>query len=215
VQVVIGLIITPEGFPLGYEVLAGNTADKTTLRDFLKKIETQYGKAERIWMMDRGIPTEEVLAEMRAAEPKVFYLVGTPRGRLTKLETQLLERPWEQVREGVEVKVLAQAEELYVRAKSRERVSKERAMRRRQLKWLWKRLAQLREMKLKRDSLLLKLGAARQQAPRAWRLVEVEVPTNGSKLTYRLRKEALRAVRRREGHYLLRTNLAQREPSKI
>src|SRR6266436_2211516 len=110
VQVVIGLIITPEGFPLGYEVLAGNTADKTTLRDFLKKIETQYGKAERIWMMDRGIPTEEVLAEMRAAEPKVFYLVGTPRGRLTKLETQLLERPWEQVREGVEVKVLAQAE---------------------------------------------------------------------------------------------------------
>ena len=215
VQVVIGLIITPEGFPLGYEVLAGNTADKTTLRDFLKKIETQYGKAERIWMMDRGIPTEEVLAEMRAAEPKVFYLVGTPRGRLTKLETQLLERPWEQVREGVEVKVLAQAEELYVLAKSRERVSKERAMRRRQLKWLWKRLAQLREMKLKRDSLLLKLGAARQQAPRAWRLVEVEVPTNGSKLTYRLGKEALRALRRREGHYLLRTNLAQREPSKI
>jgi transposase len=215
VQVVIGLIITPEGFPLGYEVLAGNTADKTTLRDFLKKIETQYGKAERIWMMDRGIPTEEVLAEMRTAEPKVFYLVGTPRGRLTKLEAQLLERPWEQVREGVEVKVLAQAEELYLLAKSRERVSKERAMRRRQLKWLWKRLAQLRDMKLKRDSLLLKLGAARQQAPRAWRLVEVEVPANGSKLTYRLRKEALRAVRRREGHYLLRTNLAQREPSKI
>jgi transposase len=215
VQVVIGLIITPEGFPLGYEVLAGNTADKTTLRDFLKKIETQYGKAERIWMMDRGIPTEEVLTEMRAAEPKVFYLVGTPRGRLTKLEAQLLERPWEQVREGVEVKVLAQAEELYLLAKSRERVSKERAMRRRQLKWLWKRLAQLRDMKLKRDSLLLKLGAARQQAPRAWRLVEVEVLANGSKLTYRLRKEALRAVRRREGHYLLRTNLAQREPSKI
>jgi hypothetical protein len=156
-----------------------------------------------------------VLAEMRAAEPKVFYLVGTPRGRLTKLEAQLLERPWEQVREGVEVKVLAQAEELYLLAKSRERVSKERAMRRRQLTWLWQRLAQLRDMKLKRDSLLLKLGAARQQAPRAWRLVEVEVPTNGSKLTYRLRKEALRAVRRREGHYLLRTNLAQREPSKI
>jgi transposase len=214
-QVVIALIITPEGFPLGYEVLAGNTSDKTTLRDFLKKIEAQYGKAERIWMMDRGIPTEEVLSEMRSAQPKVFYLVGTPKGRLTKLEAQLLERPWEQVREGVEVKVLAQAEELYLLAKSRERVSKERAIRRRQLKWLWKRLAQLREMKLKRDSLLLKLGAARQQAPRAWRLVEVEVPSEGLKLSYRLRKEALRRARRREGHYLLRTNLSQRQPSQI
>ena len=215
VQLVIALIITPEGFPLCYEVLAGSTADKTTLRDFLQKIEVQYGKAERIWMMDRGIPSEEVLAEMRAAKPKVFYLVGTPRGRLTKLETQLLELPWEQIREGVEVKVLAQGKEFYLLAKSRARISKERAMRRRQLKWLWKRLAQLREMKLKRDSLLLKLGAARQQAPRAWRLVEVAVPADGSRLTYRLRKEALRAVRRREGHYLLRTNLAQREPSKI
>jgi transposase len=215
VQVVIALIVTPEGFPLCYEVLAGNTADKTTLRDFLQKIETQYGKAERIWMMDRGIPTEEVLSEMRAAQPKVFYLVGTPKGGLTKLEAQLLERPWEQVREGVEVKVLVQAEEIYLLAKSRERISKERSMRRRQLKRLWKRLAQLREMKLKRDSLLLKLGAARQQAPRAWRLVEVEVPAEGAKLTYRLRKETLRAVRRREGHYLLRTNLSQREPTTI
>jgi transposase len=215
VQVVIGLIVTPEGFPLGYEVLAGNTADKTTLGDFLKKIEAQYGKAERIWMMDRGIPTEEILAQMREAEPKVFYLVGTPKGRLTKLETALLERPWQQVREGIQVKVLAQAEELYLLAKSRERVSKERAMRRRQLKRLWKRLAQLRDMKLRRDNLLLKLGAARQQAPRAWRLVEVEVPAEGSNLTYRLRKETLRAVRRREGHYLLRTNLSQRQPSAI
>ena len=215
VQLVIALIVTPEGFPLCYEVLAGSTADKTTLRDFLQKIEVQYGKAERIWMMDRGIPTEEVLAEMRAAKPKVFYLVGTPRGRLTKLEAQLLELPWEQIREGLEVKVLAQGKEFYLLAKSRARIGKERAMRRRQLKWLWKRLAQLREMKLKRDSLLLKLGAARQQAPRAWRLVEVAVPADGSRLTYRLRKEALRAVRRREGHYLLRTNLAQRESSKI
>jgi hypothetical protein len=69
VQVVIALIVTPEGFPLAYEVLAGNTSDKTTLRNFLKRIEAQYGKAERIWVMDRGIPTEEVLAEMRASEP--------------------------------------------------------------------------------------------------------------------------------------------------
>ena len=86
VQVVIALIVTPEGFPLGYEVLPGNTSDKTTLRDMLHKIEAQYGKANRIWVMDRGIPTEEVLAEMRAADPPVSYLVGTPKGRLSKLE---------------------------------------------------------------------------------------------------------------------------------
>jgi transposase len=215
VQVVIALIVTPEGFPLSYEVLAGNTADKTTLREFLKKIETQYGKAERIWLMDRGIPTEEVLAEMRAAEPKVFYLVGTPKAQLNKFEAQLLERQWEQVREGIEVKVLVQQEELYVLAKSRERISKERAMRRRQLKWLWKRLGQLRNMKLNRDSLLLKLGAARQQSPSAWRLVDIEVPFEGSRLTYRLRKETLRAVRRREGRYLLRTNLCDRAPAAV
>ena len=71
VQVVIALIVTPDGFPIAYEVLPGNTADKTTLRQILQKIETQYGKAERIWVMDRGIPTEEVLKEMRASDPPV------------------------------------------------------------------------------------------------------------------------------------------------
>jgi hypothetical protein len=78
-QVVIALIVTPEGLPLAYEVLAGNTADKTTLKAFLQKIEAQYGKADRIWVMDRGIPTEEVLAEMRASQPPIYYLVGTPK----------------------------------------------------------------------------------------------------------------------------------------
>jgi len=80
VQVVIALIVTPEGFPLAYEVLAGNTSDKTTLREFLQNIERQYGKAERIWVMDRGIPTEEVLTEMRQSDPAVYYLVGTLKG---------------------------------------------------------------------------------------------------------------------------------------
>ena len=89
VQVVIALIVTPEGFPLAYEVLAGNTSDKTTLRDFLKKIEAQYGKAERTWVLDRGIPTEEVLAEMRHSEPPIYYLVGTPKSRLSKLEARV------------------------------------------------------------------------------------------------------------------------------
>src|SRR5436190_20032479 len=83
VQIIIALVVTPEGLPLTYEVLPGNTADKTTLRGLLERIERQYGKARRVWLMDRGVPTEEVLAEMRAADPPVHYLVGTPKGRLT------------------------------------------------------------------------------------------------------------------------------------
>ena len=122
-QVVIALIVTPEGFPLAYEVLAGNTSDKTTLRDFLKKIEAQYGKAERTWVLDRGIPTEEVLAEMRHSEPPIYYLVGTPKSRLSKLEAELIGRPWEQVRPGLDVKLLAHEGELYVQAQSQDRVS--------------------------------------------------------------------------------------------
>jgi len=140
VQVVIALIVTPQGFPLAYEVLAGNTLDKTTLREFLQKIETQYGKAERIWLMDRGIPTEEVLQEMRHSDPPVKYLVGTPRGRLTRLEKQLVDKPWHSARPGVKVKLLTEQGELYVLAESHDRIAKERSMRRRRLKWLWARL---------------------------------------------------------------------------
>jgi transposase len=102
VQVVIALVVTPEGFPLAYEVMAGNTADKATLRGFLEQIEKLYGKAERVWVMDRGIPTEEVLAEMRASDPPVHYLVGTPKGRSSQYEAQLLEQPWQTVRAGVQ-----------------------------------------------------------------------------------------------------------------
>jgi len=161
VQVVIALIVTPEGFPLAYEVLPGNTADKTTLKDFLKKIEDQYGKAERIWVMDRGIPTEAVLEQMRTSDPPVSYLVGTPKGRLNKLESQLLPLDWQAVRPGVDVKLLPQPQELYVLARSHNRVNKERAMRQRQLKALCKRLTQLRRMSLTARQLLLKLGEAR------------------------------------------------------
>jgi len=212
VQVVIALIVTPEGFPLAYEVLPGNTTDKTTLRDFLKKIADQYGKAERIWIMDRGIPTEEVLEEMRKSEPPVYYLVGTPKGRLAGLEKALAERSWEKVREGVEVKLLPQEGELYVLAQSHDRIAKERSMRRRQLKKLWKRLKELAGMEVKRDELLIKLGQAKSDSPAGWRLVDIEVSTEG-KLTYSLRKKKLSQVRRREGRYLLRSNLCDKNPA--
>ena len=220
VQVVIALVVTPEGFPLAYEVMPGNTSDKTTLRAFLKKIEELYGKARRGWVMDRGIPTEEVLAEMRASDPPVRYLVGTPKGRLSRHEQAFLEQPWQAVREGVQVKLLAQEGELLVLAQSRDRVNKERSMRRRQLKGLWKRLKELAQMDLSRDPLLLKLGAAKHQYPAAWRLVAVTTPEESQPIAppnfrYALRKDKLRQVRRREGRYLLRSNLSAHEPEKL
>jgi transposase len=215
VQVVIALVVTPEGLPLAYEVLAGNTSDKTTLRGFLDRIERQYGKARRIWLMDRGIPTEEVLAEMRAADPPVQYLVGTPKGRLSRLEKDLIGKPWQEVRPGVHVKLLPQDGELYVFAESIDRVAKERAMRRRQLKWLWARLKQIAAMKLSREELLMKLGAARKQARTAWRLVAIEVAANSAEFSYHLDRTKLRQRRRREGRYLLRTNLTEHDPAKL
>ena len=215
VQVVIALIVTPEGFPLAYEVMAGNTADNTTLGGFLKTIEKQYGKAERIWVMDRGIPTEAVLEEMRMSDPPVFYLVGTPKGRLTRYEKTLTDLPWHKVRDGVEVKLLAEDHEVYVLARSEDRIHKERSMRRRQLKRLWKRLKQLKDMDLTRDQVLLKLGAARSQSPSAWRLVQITMPDEGGPLQFSLRKDRLRKVRHREGRYLLRTNLVGRDPAEM
>jgi transposase len=215
VQVIIALVVTPEGLPLAYEVLPGNTADNTTLKDFLARIVAQYGKARRIWLMDRGVPTEAVLAEMRAADPPVQYLVGTPKGRLTLLEMGLVDKPWHDARPGVQVKLLPQDGELYVFAQSTDRVAKERAIRRRQLKWLWGRLKQLAGMKLSREELLMRLGAARKQARTAWRLIAIEVAADSAALSYRLDRAKLRRARRREGRYLLRTNLTDDDPARL
>jgi DDE family transposase len=232
VQVVIALIVTPEGFPIAYEVLPGNTADKTTLKMFLQKIEAQYGRAERVWVMDRGILTAEVLKEMRAADPPVYYLVDTPKGRLTQLERDLLPLPWATVRPGINVKLLPQEGELYVFTESRGRLHKERAMRRRQLKGLVKRLKQLQQMKFNNTrQLLLKLGEAKGRYRAAWRLIEVVLPqavaSSASpesaapdtraqpRFSFRLNRKKLREVRRREGRYLLRTNLCGRDPEDL
>jgi hypothetical protein len=210
-QVVIALVVTPDGLPLAYEVLPGNTADCTTLRKFLARIEQQYGRARRVWVMDRGIPTEAVLAEMRGSDPPVQYLVGTPKGRLSRLEKQLLAKPWQQACAGVAVKLLAEDGELYVYAESVDRVSKERAMRRRQLKWLWKRLREIAAMEIPREEMLMKLGAARARAP--WRLVDIEMDKESAMFIYDLNRQKLRRIRRREGRYLLRTNLTENDPA--
>ncbi len=215
VQVIVALVVTPEGLPLAYEMLPGNTADKTTLRDMLQLIQKRYGSAERIWVMDRGVPTEAVLAQLRQSDPKVSYLVGTPKGRLTKLEKQLADRPWQEVRPHLRVKLLPQAGEVYVLAHSAARTDKERGMRQRKLKRYWQRLHQLRQQDLTRDQLLEKLGAARDRAGRvAASLVNVTVSAAGQ-LTFTLDRAKLRTVRGREGRYLLRTNLGADDPERL
>jgi hypothetical protein len=220
VQVVIALIVTPEGFPLAYEVLAGNTSDKTTLKDFLAKIEKQYGKANRIWVMDRGIPTEETLAEMRAASPPVNYLVGTPKGRLTALEKEFLGTPWSRAKDSVDVKLLQQEDEVYILARSEKRVCKEHAIRRRKLKNFWARLKELLRQAPSRDQLLLKVGAAKHDAGRTASLVDITLPKAGEAVTpetfsFTLNRKKLRACRRHEGRYLLRSNLTGQAPEAL
>lgn len=215
VQVVVALVVTPEGLPLAYEMLPGNTADKTTLRGMLATIRRRYGAAERIWVMDRGIPTEDVLTELRAAESGVRYLVGTPKSRLTRYEAALAEQPWQDVRPQLRVKLLPQEGELYVLAESQARASKERGIRRRRLKAYWKRLGDLQRQQPGRDALLKKIGAAQERAGRiATSLVTVDVAPDGA-LTYQLNRDSLRAVRGREGRYLLRTNLTADDPELI
>jgi len=215
-QVVIALVVTPEGFPLAYEVMPGNTSDKTTLKDFLEKIQAQYGKARRVWVMDRGVPTEEVLAEMRNSD-STQYIVGTPRGKLTALEKQFLEKPWSKVRESVQVKLLEKDGELFVLAKSTQRFLKEQAMRKRKLKKLWYRLKELSQMTLSHNQLLMKLGAAKKEAGRAYSLVDVRIPSSPkdsdkASFSFSLNRAKLRRARRREGSYLLRSNCLGETP---
>jgi hypothetical protein len=219
VQMVIALIVTPEGYPLAYEVLAGNTSDKTTLRAFLEKIERLYGKANRVWVMDRGIPTEEVIGEMQQAEPPIHYLVGTPKGRVSRLEAELVKLPWQQARPSVRVKLLPQDKELYVLVESQDRLQKERAMRLSKLRVLLKRLQQLQQLKKKltRDELLVAVGQAKEQAGRAFELLEIRWPHEGEAInaqtfTFRLSLGRYRQWYRREGRYLLRTNLTHTDP---
>jgi len=218
VQVVIALVVTPDGLPLAYEVMDGNTSDKTTLRQFLDKIENQFGKAQRVWIMDRGIPTEDILTEMRKCETPVCYLVGTPKGRLNKLEKELLPLPWAEVHENLMVKLLQQDGELYVLASSHDRRAKERSMRRRRLKRYWNRLKEISNQNLDRDQLLMKFGAAKKEAGRAASLVEITLPSAKQPVTpqtfrFQLRRDKLRKVRRQEGQYLLRSNLCAEDPA--
>jgi transposase len=216
-QVVIALVITPEGFPLAYEVLDGNTSDRTTLRGFLDQIETTYGQARRVWIMDRGIPTEALLQEMRDPARQMFYLVGTPKGRVNQHEKKWLDLPWQHVRESVQVKLYEEEGELYVLAKSEGRQAKEDAMRRQRLVRLLSKLRIMRRSLPQRDQLLLRIGAAKKEAGRAFGFVTIRVPKAEQEVTretftFAVDKEKLQRAERRDGHYLLRSNLTAEDP---
>jgi transposase len=217
-QVVIALIVTPAGLPLAYEVMAGNTSEKTTLRGFLDSIESQYGKARRVWLMDRGIPTEALLREIRTSRQETFYLVGTSRAKVKQYEKQWLELPWHKVRGSVEVKLFAQDGELYVLAKSEGRQAKENAMRRKKLARLLRKLRAMRRSCPKRDQLLMRVGAAKTDVGRAFGFVKINLPQANQEVTretftFQLDKARLQEAELRAGHYLLRTNLVAEDPA--
>ncbi len=213
-QVVIALIVTTDGLPLAYEVFGGNTLDKTTLKPFLEKIEKLYGKARRVWVMDRGLPTEATLEEMR--NEGVAYLVGTPRSLLGKLEKDLVDRPWEEVHDGVRVKLLPRENELYVLARSVDRQKKETAMRRRKLKQLIHGLNRLKRRTISRDTLLKKVAVLQRDAGRVAGLVKVrepkaDEPVNRETFVCTFDRSAWRKALDRDGCYILRAYLPLEE----
>jgi transposase len=217
-QVVIALVVTTDGLPLAYEVMKGNTSDRATLPSFLKKIEDTYGKARRVWVMDRGVPTEAILKDMRNPERQTFYLVGTPKSRINQHEKKWLDLPWQKVRDSVEVKLYEHQGELYVLAKSGGRQAKENAMRRKRLARLLRKLRAMRKSLPKRDQLLLRIGAAKKEAGRAFGFVRIQMPAAGQAVTretfsFEVEKAKLKAAEQRDGHYLLRSNLTGEDPA--
>jgi transposase len=217
-QLVIALVVTSDGLPLAYEVMKGNTSDRTTLPGFLKKMEDTYGKARRVWVMDRGVPTEAILKGMRDPEGQTFYLVGTPKSKINQHEKKWLDLPWQKVRDSVEVKLYEHEGELYVLAKSGGRQAKEIAMRRKRLARLLRKLRAMRKSLPKRDQLLLRIGAAKKEAGRAFGFVKMRIPPAGQAVTretfsFEVDKAKLKATQQRDGHYLLRSNLTGEDPA--
>jgi transposase len=217
-QLVIALVVTTDGLPLAYEVMNGNTSDRTTLPGFLKKIEDTYGKARRVWVMDRGVPSEAILKDMRQPERQTFYLVGTPKSKINQHEKKWLDLPWQKVRDSVEVKLYEHEGELYVLAKSGGRQAKEVAMRRKRLARLLRKLRAMRKSLPKRDPLLLRIGAARKEAGRAFGFVKIQMPAADQAVTrqtfsFQVDKAKLKAAEQRDGHYLLRSNLTGEDPA--
>jgi transposase len=225
-QVCIGLVVTADGFPLGYEVFAGNRNDVTTLEEIVETMEAKYGRAKRVWVFDRGIVSEENLEFLSGRGGR--YLCGTPKKQLREFERELVERDWREVREGIEVKLVPSpdGEETYVLCRSRDRRGKERAMHDRFVARIRKGLDAIRKdlrrakRPRKRSKLERRIGgllAKNSRAAKAFEVELVEDPGRPAGLTLRYRR-----VRKwrdwaelSEGCYLLRTNLTGRTPEEL
>lgn len=232
VQVCIGLVVTPEGLPLAYEVFDGNRTDVTTVDEIVETMREKYGHERRVWVMDRGMVSEDNLEQLRQCGAS--YLVATPKSMLKQFERALLDKEWEQIEPGVEVKICHapdNAEETFVLCRSPERREKERAMRERQIRGLEERLACLKARTeaptralRDRDTANRRVGRLFQRYSRAAHLYTVTIREmadphhkSGKRLTVKIAtKDDLREwVEEADGCYLLRTNLEGRNAEEL
>jgi len=225
-QVCLGLVVSPEGLPLAYEVFAGNRTDVTTVEDIVTVMEEKYGQAKRIWVMDRGMVSEENIEFLRGRNAQ--YIVGTPKAQLRQFEAALLEdKDWKQVRADVEVKLLShpdgQGQEQFVLCRSQARREKEKAMLARQEERLWQKLLEIHHSLQKKpalaDLIQRRVGRWLGRFAAAAKLFEVEVQLNEAQqacgLSVACRVDRNQWARRAHGAYLLRTNCTEKDPAKL
>lgn len=216
-QILLALIVTPEGFPLSYEVFDGNRADVTTLEEALEAVERKYGKARRIWVFDRGIVSQRNLEILQARGAS--YIVGTRRSTLDRFEQELLSQSWESISDEVEVKLVPQESESYILARSSARRKKELAMHRRKLKELRLDVRSLQKLvdngKLKnRDIILRRVGALDERHRSLKAFFSLSVSDDGT-LAWQFNGAKFLRHLRRDGAYLLRTNLPSDDPARL
>lgn len=219
-QLVLALVVTPEGFPLTYEVFPGNRLDRTTLTHILDTIEAKFGKARRLWVFDRGIVSEDNLEQLR--QRGAHYLVGTPKSQLQAYEQKLLTGQWQQISEAVQVQLVPAADEVYVLCRSTGRVQKERAIRR---GWLRQLIGDLRRLRrrvrtgqLKQRELIQRLiGRLQERHPQAWRWLQWELQDTDAGLAFDWdwAREKFQKSTRAEGAYLLRAHWTERDPATL
>ena len=226
-QVCIGLVCTPEGLPLSYEIFGGNRADVTTVEEIVSMMEQKYGQAERVWVMDRGMVSEANIAFLRSR--KARYLVGTPKSQLRHFEAQMLQKEgWVDVQEGLEVRLVEHpdglGEEQYVLCRSTARAQKERAMLQRQSEALTEKLASLdralrRTPQQDHEAVGRRIGRAMGAHPAAARIIEARVldDDHGCACALQIfsRWETGSRTVRSHGAYLLRTNCTERDPTQL
>jgi len=226
-QVCIGLVVTEEGLPLGYEVFEGNRHDSKTLETIVEGMERKYGRSQRIWVLDRGIVSEENLEMLRARDGR--YIVGTPKATLRKFEQHLLDQDWIEVQAGVEVKRVASdnGQEMFVLARSRDRRAKEQAM---HVKFVTRVEEGLQGLQTSIAAGRLKnagdaqrrLGRLLQKNSRAAKAFRVKIETLAQpegkahlRITWEKDPEWARYADLSEGCYLLRTNVTDLEPAAL